>query len=192
VISTAAGQGGGRFEEAKRMGMSYIQGEQFDRASGRLEEVWEQDQSDPTVGEFLAVAYLNTEDRRMLAKMEGVAFAIIDKLVASGSRVTFLVQHSHEKLGWLQGRELNQYCRGRLSIENNRIVYVSEKGERKSQHSFDIGASELKAISLNADDQRGTFQLKFAAGNYFIATRNRNRNEARRIVDLVHQQVGSK
>ncbi len=124
--------------------------------------------------------------------MEGQAFVIIDKLVAAGSRVTFLVQHSHEKLGWLQGRELNQYCRGRLSIDNHRMIYISEKGEKKSQHSFDLGAGDLKGIALNQDDHRGTFQLKFAAGNYFIATRNRNRNEASRIVDLIQQQLGPK
>src|SRR5438874_5320584 len=87
-----AGQSGGRFEEAKRMGMAYVNSEQFDKAAGRLEEVWEQDQSDPVVGEFLAVAYLNSEDRRSLPQNQKQAFAIIDHLVASGSRVTFLVQ----------------------------------------------------------------------------------------------------
>src|SRR4051812_41879901 len=107
-------QNGGRFEEAKRMGMAYINGEQFDKAAGRLEEVWEQDKSDAVVGEFLAVAYLNSEDRRTLLQSQQQAFAIIRQLAAQGSRVTFLVQHSHEKLGWLEGRELNQYCRGRL------------------------------------------------------------------------------
>src|SRR5436190_24013968 len=104
-------QSGGRFEAAKRMGMAYINNEQFDKAAGRLEEVWEQDKSDAVVGEFLAVAYLNSEDRRSLLQSQEQAFAIIHKLVAAGSRVTFLVQHSHEKLGWLEGRELNQYCR---------------------------------------------------------------------------------
>jgi hypothetical protein len=190
--SRADGQGGGRFEEAKRMGMSYIQSEQFDKAAGRLEEVWEQDQSDPTVGEFLAVAYLNSEDRRMLPKVEKQAFAIIEKLVASGARVTFMVQHSHEKLGWLQGRELNQYCRGQLSIANHRLTYVSDKGEKKLRHSFDTAETAFKEISLNRDDRRGTLQLKLENGNYFIATRNRNRDEAALIVDLARQQLDSK
>src|SRR3954470_2478038 len=109
--ATVWAQSSGRFEEAKRMGVAYLQAEQFDKAAGRLEEVWEQDQSDPSVGELLAVSYLNTEERRGLPQSQKQAFAIIDKLFTSGARVSFLVQHSHEKLGWLQGRELNQYCR---------------------------------------------------------------------------------
>jgi hypothetical protein len=167
------------------MGMAYINSEQFDKAAGRLEEVWEQDKSDAVVGEFLAVAYLNSEDRRSLLQSQEQAFAIIHKLVAAGSRVTFLVQHSHEKLGWLEGRELNQYCRGRLSIGNHHLVFVSDKGEKASKHSFDVEASEIRSIILNADDRRGTFRLKLSNGNYFMATRNRNRDEARVITDIV-------
>lgn len=174
------------------MGIAYIQSEQFDKAAGRLEEVWEQDQSDPTVGELLAVAYLNSEDRRMLAKYERIAFALINKLARSGSTVTFLVQHSHEKLGWLQGRELNQYCRGRLSIATERVSYVSEKGEKASLHTFSISGREIKHVLWNQDDRRGTFQLKFGAGNYFMATRNRNPNEARMIVELIHERSETK
>ena len=189
INSFTFAQGGGRFEEAKRMGFAYIQSEQFDKAAGRLEEVWEQDQSDPSVGEFLAAAYLNTEDKRALPKIQNQAFAIIDKLVSSGSRVTFMVQHSHEKMAWLQGRELNQYCRGRLSIANDRATYVSDKGEKVTQHSFDLGSGQLKHISLNQDDRRGTFQFSTPSGNYFMATRNRNRDEARVIVELVRQQL---
>jgi len=152
------------------------------------EEVWEQDQSDPKFGEFLALAYLNTEDRRVLPKLEKQAYAIIRGLVTSGARVTFLVQHSHEKLGWLQGRELNQYCSGRLSLAGGHVVFVSDKGDKASQHSFDRDAGKIKSISLNADDTRGTFVLKLASeGNLFMATRNRNREEARVIVDLMQQ-----
>ena len=182
----------GRFEEAKRLGMAHIQDEQFDKAAGRLEEVWEQTQADPSVGEYLAIAYLNTQDRRNLPDFEKQAFAIIDKLVTSGKRVSFLVQHSHEKLGWLQGRELNQYCRGRLSIENRHLIFVAEKGEKAGEHSFDIEAPKVKSVALNEDDRRGTFRLKMADRDYFMATRNRNRDEARKIVELVRQMIDSK
>ena len=172
--------------------MAYIQSEQFDKAAGRLEEVWEQNHADPSVGEFLAIAYLNSEDRRNLPDSEKQAFAIIDQLAAAGSRVSFLVQHSHEKLGWLQGRELNQYCRGRLSIENHRLIYVADKGEKAGEHSFDVEAAKVKSISLNEDDRRGTIRLKLADRDYFMATRNRNRDEARKIVELVQQLVIAK
>jgi hypothetical protein len=185
-------QSGGRFEEAKRMGMAYIQSEQFDRAAGRLEEVWEQDKSDPSVGEFLAIAYLNTEDRRSLAENQAKAFEIIHFLTGAGSRVSFLVQHSHERLGWIEGHELNQYCRGRLSIGNHRLTFVSDRGEKVAQHSFDVDFSQVRSVSLNEDDKRGTFHLSLKDAGFFLATRNRNRDEARLIVDLVHQQLVSK
>jgi len=163
-VTLAPAQTNGRYEEAKRMGMAFIQSEQFDRASGRLEEVWEQDQSDPNVGEFLALAYLNTEDRRALPKLEKQAYAIIRGLVTSGARVTFLVQHSHEKLGWLQGRELNQYCSGRLSLAGGHVVFVSDKGDKASQHSFDRDAGKIKSISLQpAGSQHSSFAPAFPA-----------------------------
>src|SRR6266508_418780 len=81
-------QSGGRFEEAKRMALAYINSEQFDKAAGRLEEVWEQDQSDLTVGENLALAYLNTEDKHSLPSLQKQAFAIIENLAAKNGRVS--------------------------------------------------------------------------------------------------------
>jgi len=172
--------------------MAFIQSEQFDKAAGRLEEVWEQTQADSSVGEYLAIAYLNTEERRNLPDAEKQAFAIIDKLAGAGARVSFLVQHSHEKLGWLQGRELNQYCRGRLSIEDRHLIFVADKGEKAGEHSFDLKADQVKSISLNEDDRRGTFRLKMMDRDYFMATRNRNRDEARKIVELVQQLIRPK
>jgi hypothetical protein len=95
-------------------------------------------------------------------------------------------------MGWLSGREMNQYCRGRLSIANRRLVFVADKGEKAAQHSFELDPEKLKSISLNEDDRRGTFQLKTVAGGYYMATRNRNRDEARMIVELVHRELGVK
>lgn len=181
----------GRFEEAKRIGMNYIQSEQYDKAAGRLEEVWEQDQSDPTVGEYLALAYLNTEDRLSLPGNQVQAFAIIHKLVANGSQVSFAVLHSHEKMGWLQGREFNQYCRGRLSIRPKRLIFVADKGEKATQHSFDVEIAEVKTVSLNQNDRRGRFELKLRNATYYMATREQNRDEASLIVDLISQQMAS-
>lgn len=181
----------GRFEEAKRMGMNYIQSEQYDKAAGRLEEVWEQDQSDPSVGEYLALAYLNTEDRFSLPNNQVQAFAIIHKLVANGSEVSFAVLHSHEKMGWLQGREFTQYCRGRLAIRPKRLIFVAEKGEKATQHSFDLDIGEVKSVSVNQNDRRGTFELKLKNATYNMGTRAQNRDEANLIADLIHQQMSS-
>lgn len=106
------------------------------------------------------------------------------------------MQHSHEKVAWLQGRELNQYCSGRLSIVNRKLVYITDKGtdRRKNAigHSFEVDAKNVKGISLNENDTRGTFQLKLADNNLFMATRNRNRDEARVLVDLVRSELISK
>lgn len=176
----------GRFEEAKRLGFAYVASEQFDRAAAKLEEIWETDQSDPAVGEHLAMAYFNsTEKQKDSPMMEKEAIAITEKLFAAGHRVSFMVQHSHEKMTWLQGREMNQYCRGRLSVAPGRITYIADKGEKAPSHSFDV--TSIREISLNEDDRRGTFVLKTAAGSFFFAIRNRNRNEARLLADLVRR-----
>ncbi len=192
----AGAQTTGRYEEAKRFGAAYIQSEQFDKAAGRLEEVWEQDESDPTVGENLAIAYLNSESRQTLAQFEKKAFALIEKLALSGASVSFLVQHSHEKLGWLQGRELNQYCRGRLSLQGETLTYVSARGDKAGQHSFKVTKEGLHDISWNEDDARGTFKMKVrlrdGTQTMFMATRNRNKNEAKFLVELIRKQMHSK
>ena len=140
------------------------------------------------------MAYLNTEDKRSLPKIETAAYAIINRLVSSGSQVSFLVLHSHEKLSLISGRELNQYCRGRLSILNHRISYIADKGEKASQHSFEgMDSDGLKDAVLNKDDSRGTFHLKTKRlGNLFLATRNMNKNEAKFIVELIHKEVASR
>ena len=188
VSSLSFGQSAGRYEEAKRLGFAYVQSEQFDRAVAHLEEIWENDKSDPVVGEHLAMAYFNSTDKKKdVPVMEKDAIALVEKLNAAGHRVSFMVQHSHEKLAWLQGRELNQYCRGRVSIYPGRVVYIANTGEKAAQHSFDV--TGIREISLNEDDRRGTFVLKTAGSSYFFAIRNRNRNEARLLVDLAKRSL---
>ena len=185
----AEAQSSGRFEESKRTGMALFEGEHYEKASGKLEEVWEQDKSDPTVGEYLAMAYLNTEDRQSLTTVEKQAFEIIEKLQTSGQRVSFLILHSHEKLGWLQGRELNNYCRGKVSIKAGHLIYIADKGDKQHRHTFDLTGSGITKIWVNEDDKRGTFQMKTGSENYYFVTRNRNRNEARFFVDLVKKTI---
>jgi hypothetical protein len=183
-------QNSGRFEEAKRMGLAYINSGQFDKAAGRLEEVWEQDQSDASVGENLALAYLNTENRHSLPGMQKQAFAIIENLVAMNRPVSFMVQHSHEKLSWLQGREWHQYCSGRLTITGNLLSYMADKGKDASAHAFEEPLHGLpkNAIELN-DSGTGVFHLKTPKGGYVMSVRNRNGEEATFLVALVKQRL---
>jgi hypothetical protein len=183
-------QSGGRFEEAKRLALAYINSEQFDKAAGRLEEVWEQDQGDPTVGENLALAYLNTEDRRSLPALQEQAFAIIELLSAKDARVSFIVHHSHEKLAWLQGREWNQYCSGRLSITRNSIAYLADKGKDAEKHSFEVPIASLKANVIELDeDNVGVFRFKTPKGGYVMCVRNLSREEAKFLVAFVKRRL---
>ena len=181
-----------RFEEAKRVGLGYIRAEQYDKAAGRLEEVWEQDKSDPMVGEYLALAYLNSEDHANHSANQAQGFEIIRKLASQESRVTFTVIHSHETMSWLQGRQWNQYCRGRLSISPSRLVFISEKGEKAGEHSFDIDGHQSKTVYVNPKEQRGIFQIKTGESSYLMATRTASFEEAALIVDLIRQKVMSK
>lgn len=177
-------QSGGRFEEAKRMAMAYIGSEQYDKAAGRLEEVWEQDHSDPTVAEYLAIAYLNTEDKHSLPKLQKQAFGMLDKLLEDHSRISFIVHHSHEKAAWLQGRQWHQYCTGRFSLQDGRISFLAQKGKDAEKHSFDISLAQFKGIALD-EDARGVFHVKTPKGGYMMASRNHNPDEARYLVEVV-------
>lgn len=179
-------QSNGRFEEAKRMALAYIRSEQFDKAAGRLEEIWEQDQSDPTVGEDLALAYLNTEDKNSLPALQKKAFAIIEELTTKDARVSFIVHHSHEKLAWLQGREWNQFCSGRFSITRNGLAYLADKGKDAEKHSFEVSLDKIKASAIELSEGGvGVFHLKTSEGGYVMSVRNRNREEAKFLVALV-------
>jgi len=184
-------QNSGRFEESKRMALAYIDSEQFDKAAGRLEEVWEQDRSDTRVGESLALAYLNSEDRYSRADLQKQAFTIIDSLVSRHERVSFLVHHSHEKLAWLQGREWHQYCSGRLSITQNGLAYLATKGKDAERHSFESVFDKMNAnaIELDTEDGRGVFHLKTPKGGYVMAVRTQNRAEATFLVGLIKRSL---
>jgi len=183
-------QVGGRFETGKRLGIAYLEGGQYDKAAARLEEIWEQDQSDPTVAEYLAMAYLNTEDRASLKRTEKIAFELIEKSMKANSRASFLVQHSHEKLTWLQGRELNQYCSGKLSIIGDKLIYEGTSGEKARQHSFSVPLSKV-SVDLNPDNEKGVFRVSANGNSLTMVTRNRNRHESSYLVQLIRKQIAS-
>lgn len=188
VSNFVFGQTGARFEDAKRSGMSYITSGHFDKAAGRLEEVWEEDKSDLMVGEFLAVAYLNTEDRASLPLLAKRGFKLIEYVVAQGGKATFLVHHSHENLAWLQGREMHRYCSGRLTVSARGMTFISERGEKPGEHSFTVIPGGLGKISFDGKDRRGTFHIQTDDHRYSMVTRNWNPDESRFLVELVKEQ----
>jgi hypothetical protein len=149
----------GRFEESKRLGLVYVRAGQFDRAAAKLEEVWdEQKPSDPVVAEHLALAYLNGDDRKTRGELYDRAVELMNKAIEGGGQATFLVHHSHERLGFVQGSNWTRYCRGRLSIRPGRLTYVSEAGDRPGEDSFEVDAAGVKEIKEPRGD-RGVWQI---------------------------------
>lgn len=173
------------------MGLQYVRNAQFDKAAAKLEEVWEQQQPpDPAVAEHLAIAYLNGEDRRNRKELAARAYEIMEKAVAAGGQATFLVNHSHERLGIIQGDNWTKYCRGRFSIRPGRVVFLSEAGDRPGEDSFDIEAGAIREIKENSRSSRGVFQVTIAdsAGKkqtYNFAPRSFSQGDAETLVRLL-------
>jgi len=198
MAAAAAGllisQSGGRFDEAKRLAFLNVRDGQFDKAAVRLEEVWEQQRPpDSAVAEHLAMAYLNGEDRKSRRDLEAKAYELMGKSIAAGGQATFVVNHSHEGFGAIQGNNWTRFCRGRLSVRPGRIIYVSEAGERVGEDSFDIEPAGLREFSEGRGD-RGVFRLRIrdAAGkerNYNMAPRSWSAQDTRELIRLVTAHV---
>lgn len=151
----------GRFDETKRLGLIYIKNGQYDKAAGKLEEVWEmQKPSDPLVAENLAVAYLNGEDRKSQRDLDLKAFGLMEQAISGGGQATLLVLHSHEKLGLIQGNALTKFCSGRLSIKSGHLAFISEAGDHAGEDSFEFSAADFNGVEPNRDNSRGMFHIK--------------------------------
>lgn len=184
----AMAQGGGRFEEAKRQGLAYLDSSQFDRASARLEEIWEQDQSDPVVAESLAIAYMNGEDRAYRAGYESKIRDLLQRAVQMGGKASFLVQHSHEKVPFLQGKTISDYCSGRLSVSSDRLIFVAQARRGVEQHSFDLTAADLRIVP-SGGDKLGGFHIKTKAKTYSMVPRTRTRADGALVVSVLNQYL---
>lgn len=188
----------GRFEESKRLGFLYVRNAQFDRAAGKLEEVWEEQKPpDPAVAEHLALAYLNGEDRKTRRELFDRAVDLMNKSIAGGGQATFLVHHSHERAGVIQGSNWTKYCRGRLSIRPGRVTFVSEAGDRPGEDSFETEASGIREIKENTRSDRGIFQITLStAGNkergYNFAPRSLFAADSEVLVRLLRTHLSAK
>lgn len=194
AFSLCPAQSGGRFEAAKRLGLTYLSRGQYDKAAGNLEEVWEmQKPSDPLVAEFLAIAYLNGDDRKSQTDVEQKASGLMQKAIELGGQATLLVQHSHEKLGFIQGNELTKFCSGRLSVRPGRLTFVSEAGENPGKDSFEFTAADLKEAAPNSDTSRGMFHIKGRdkgkERTYNMVPRSWARADSDFFLSLIHQHV---
>jgi hypothetical protein len=173
AAALTAEQHGGRFEEAKRQAIAYLDSAQYDRAAGRYEEIWEQDQSDAAVAEGLAMAYLNGQDRPEHPQALDKARDLLKRSLSMGGRATFLVQHSHEKVAILQGRTVNNYCSGRLTVTPGRLVFVAQARKGVEEHSFDLTAADVHLTPTSGGDSQGEFQIKTKPRNYAMLPRTR-------------------
>jgi len=132
-------QNSGRFAAMTSTGIALVDQGRFREAANLLEEVWENDQSDPAVAENLAMAWLYGDHDAAKAQQ------LMETAIAAGGRASFLMQHAHEKVTAIS-MEANDYCPGRLSIYSDRMAFVSRT---TPEHSFTVRRGELKEIKRN-------------------------------------------
>jgi hypothetical protein len=174
----AFAQQNGRFATLKSQAFDYFDRGQYDKVAGKLEEIWEQDHSDLKVGEYLAMGYLYGE--KDLAKAQ----PIMKETLAKGGQATFIVQHSHEKLGLLNGDTLNNYCSGKMSIVPGKVSFVADDG----MHSKTFSRTALKALRLQGSGP-GRFEIKSEGKNYTFRVRSETHAEAAFLLELVQQNL---
>ncbi|HLK63079.1 MAG TPA: hypothetical protein VKU19_06545 [Bryobacteraceae bacterium] len=185
----ALAQNGGRFEEAKRMAVSYLDSNQYDRAAGKLEEVWEQDQTDPAVAEYLGIAYLNGDDRRYNAAIEGKAQKALEQAIKLGGKATFLVRHPHGGIiGRVSGGDALDYCAGKLSISPGRVVFVMKALKGAEDHSFELKTSDI--LKINTPNAEGKFTIKTKPKNYPFQPQTKNKADSDLLLSLIREHLG--
>jgi hypothetical protein len=160
AVSVALAQQHGRFAALKSQAFDLFQKAQYLQVAATLEEVWEQDQSDPKVAEYLAMGYLYGE--KNLKK----ASDVMAQALARGGQATFLVHHSHEHAVLLSGDVINNYCTGRISISHSGIAFIADS----TDHSVTFGPGELKdfrvlgggpgRIQIKGNGRTDTFRVK--------------------------------
>lgn len=190
VAALAFAQSGGRLEDTKKSALAYLDSNQYDRAAAKFEEVWSQDQSDPSVAENLAIAYMNGQDRELRPELVDKAQEMMEAALKQGGAASFLVQHSHEKLGWLKGKVITDYCSGRLSISNGKLVYVAQARMGIKAHSFDITTNDIKVVI--GPDSLGSFTIKTQDkkdNNYVMIPKSRVPADGGVIVTLLNRNL---
>jgi hypothetical protein len=191
--SIASSQSGGRFEDAKRMARQYIESNQFDKAAAKLEEVWEQDKTDPTVAENLGIAYLNGDDRRYNPAVVDKAVKIMEESLQAGGRATFLIQHMHEGKAIIivTGGNSLKYCNGRLSISKGKLFFVMKPIAGAEDHSFETAAADIKIIPPKSP---GEFKISRRVDskwqNYTVQPRNGVKTDTNLMLNIIHEQLG--
>jgi len=174
----AFAQQNGRFATLKSQAFDYFDRGQYDKVAGKLEEIWEQDHSDLKVGEYLAMGYIYGD--KDLAKAQ----PIMKEVLAKGGQATFLIQHSHEKLGFLNGDTLNNYCSGKMSIVPGKVSFIADDG----MHSATFTGAALKTLRLQGSGP-GRLEIKSEGKNYTFRVKSETHAEAAFLLELVQQNL---
>lgn len=187
VSSGALLQAPGSVDQSKRMGFAYLAERNYDRAAAKLEEVWESDQSDPSVAQHLAVAYMNGQERRYRRDLDAKAVQLMTAALEARGRATFLIQHSHERFSLVQGSRPTKYCAGELVISRDRLAFMSRAGDKPGEHSFEASESEIEEAS--AAGESGSFRLKVRGKNYNLLPQTADPQHTRVLLDLLDRYV---
>jgi hypothetical protein len=190
VLAACCFAQGGRFAETKRLAFVNLESGNYNRASALFEEVWENEQPEAVVAESLAIAYLNCEERRYQPLFADKAADLMDQAIRLGGQASFLVHHSKEKLTWLQGRQFNDYCSGRLSLRSDRLVYITEKCYMHKSDPFDVAFDQIKKMSYRGKGKYGAFVIVLRSGNqYVMAPRTKLRDDTEMLFELARKYM---
>jgi hypothetical protein len=163
----AAEQRNGRFADLKAQAFDDFDKGKYAEVAGKLEGIWEEDQSDPKVAEYLAMGYLYGE--RDTSK----ASPLFDKAIALGGQATFLVIHSHERLGVLRSEIITEFCSGKMSISPGKLTFISDSGE----HTMTVSPDSLKDFSV-LGGAPGRIHIKTGEKSYTFRVKTQSRSEA--------------
>jgi hypothetical protein len=165
--SSAQAQQSGRFADLKSRALELFQKGRYAEVAGKMEEIWEQDKSDPKVAEYLAMGYLYGEHDSVRAA------PLMRQAIAEGGQATFLSAHSHDRLRGLEGDTMNEFCMGRISVSPGKLAFIADSGE----HSTIIRTSDLKDFSV-LGGAPGRIQIRSYGKTYLFRVKSQTRDEA--------------
>jgi hypothetical protein len=184
AVSVPAVQNTGRFAALTAKGIEAVEKGRFNDGINFLEEVWEQDRTDPAVAENLGLSYLYADRDTARAR------EYMEAAIALGGRASFLVQHAHEK-ATLVSMDTNDYCSGRLSIYRDRLAFTSTTNPA---HSFVVQAGDFKEIKRNAwfGNSEGVWHIKTRGKTYNLRPRTWSERETKLVLFFIDKYVGGK
>ncbi|MGB9609713.1 MAG: tetratricopeptide repeat protein [Bryobacteraceae bacterium] len=130
--------GRGRQAALIERGLKLMDEGRYREAANILEEAWENDPSDASLAENLAICLLDGR------KDEAGAFRLMREAILLGGKASVNVDHIHEK-AILSGGVVSDTCKGRLSFQKDRLSFVSSQRD----HSFSLALTEVKGFRRN-------------------------------------------